>query len=268
VTHPLDVTCARIRARLVEMSHVSELPHLGSALSSVEILAALYFDVARVDPDTVFGPSRDRVILSKGHAANALYATLAERGYFPTTQLATFGEVGSVLPEHPSPHCVPGVEFATGSLGHGLSVGLGLALGSRITGNPFRVFVVLSDGECNEGSVWEAGLMAAQHQVDNLIAIVDYNKWQATGRSDEVLGLPSLSGKWTAFRWDVREIDGHDLTALHDALQPATSGRPRMIVAHTVKGRGVSFMQDDNNWHYRIPSADELALARKELGVA
>jgi transketolase len=268
VVDPLDVTCARIRARLVEMSHVSELPHLGSALSCVEILAALYFDVARVDPDTALRPSRDRVILSKGHAANALYATLAERGYFPTTQLATFGDVGSMLPEHPSPHCVPGVEFATGSLGHGLSVGLGLALGSRITGNPFRVFVVLSDGECNEGSVWEAGLMAAQQQVDNLVAIVDYNKWQATGRSDEVLGLLSLSEKWRAFRWDVREIDGHDLAALHEALQPATSGRPRMIVAHTVKGRGVSFMQDDNNWHYRIPSADELALARKELGVA
>ncbi|MDO8834664.1 MAG: transketolase [Vicinamibacterales bacterium] len=265
----LELVCAHTRARLVEMSHRSRLPHLGSALSCVEILVALYFEAARLDPGVPTDPGRDRIILSKGHAASALYATLAARGYLSLEALETFGQLGSALPEHPSPGCVPGVDFATGSLGHGLSVGVGLALGSRVSGPPFRTYVVMSDGECNEGSVWEAALMAAQHRLGSLVAIVDYNKWQATGRSDDVLGLPSLTAKWSAFRWDVREVDGHDLGALRAALAPGDPcGAPRAVVAHTVKGRGVSFMADDNNWHYRIPSADEVVRARAELGVS
>jgi transketolase len=263
----LSPLCRRIRGRLVEMSYLSRLPHLGGALSCVDILVSLYFEAARVNPLAPGDAGRDRVILSKGHAGSALYATLAERGFFPVEQLQNFGREGSPLPEHPSPWCVPGVEFASGSLGHGLSVGLGLALGARITGVPFRCFVVLSDGECNEGAVWEAAMLAPQLGLDNLVAVVDYNKWQATGRSDEVLAPPSLAAKWAAFRWDVREVDGHDLSALATALQSSTDGppRPKIVIAHTVKGKGVSFMEDDNNWHYRIPSADELTRAREEL---
>ncbi len=263
----MSALCRRIRGHLVEMSHLSRLPHLGGALSCVEILVSLYFSVARVTPDALDDGDRDRVILSKGHAGSVLYATLAERGFFPIEELQTYGRVGSRLPEHPSPFCVPGVDFATGSLGHGLSVGLGLALGARIAGMTFRSFVILSDGECNEGAVWEAAMLAPQLRLDNLVAVIDYNKWQATGRSDEVLALPSLAAKWTAFRWDVREVDGHDVSALATALQPGADGaeRPRVVIAHTVKGKGVSFMEDDNNWHYRIPTSDEVLVARQEL---
>ena len=257
-----------IRGQLVEMSHRTGAPHLGSALSCVEILAAAYWTCLRIDPAHPEDPDRDRLLLSKGHAATTLYAALAYRGFFPVTRLDTFAQAGGNLPEHPSAHCVPGVEIASGSLGHGLSLGLGMALAGRIQDRRYRVYVVMSDGECNEGSVWEAALLAPAHRMENLCAVIDYNKWQATGRSNEVTALPSLREKWAAFGWSSSEVDGHDLQAVSRVLSrvPDGTGKPVAIIAHTVKGKGISFMEDDNNWHYRIPTADEVRRAKQELG--
>lgn len=260
-------TARRIRAQLVRMSHEGKAPHLGSALSCVDILVALYWSAAAVNPGRAGDPQRDRIILSKGHAASALYAALAERGFWDRSWLATYARDGSRLPEHMSPGCVPGVEAATGSLGHGLSLGLGMALASRIQALPCRVWVILSDGECNEGSVWEAAMFAAAQHLDRVTAIIDYNGWQATGRSEEILQLQPLEEKWRAFGWDSASVDGHDLEALETALRPrpGSPGAPRALVARTVKGKGVSFMEDDNNWHYRIPNAEEMRAACAEL---
>ena len=197
-----------------------------------------------------------------------MFQVLAERGFFPIERLAEFGEAGSVFHEHPpKPGYIPGVEAATGSLGHGLPMTLGMAISQRIQGIDSRCYALLSDGECNEGSIWEAAMLAASQHVHHLTAIVDYNKWQATGRSQEVMALEPLAAKWEAFGWHAQEIDGHDLTAIHQALVAARAetSKPSVIVAHTIKGKGVSFMDDDNNWHYRTPNADELAAALAEL---
>jgi transketolase len=258
----------RIRARLVEMSHVAETPHLGSSLSCVDMLVAAYWGFLRIDPTHPLDPNRDRCILSKGHAATALYAALSERGFFDPKLLDTYNEDGAALPEHPGLQCVPGVEAATGSLGHGLPIALGMALAARIQNRPTRCLVLMSDGECEEGSVWEAAMFAPAQKLDTVTVMIDYNKWQATGRSDEIMALAPLAEKWRAFGWDACEVDGHDLDALLAALrrEPDGTGRPRAIVCHTVKGKGVSFMEDDNNWHYRIPTAEEVKKARVELG--
>ncbi len=268
-TADLEATAASIRGRLVELSHAAKTAHLGSSLSCVDILVAAYWRAMRIDPALSDDPNRDRFILSKGHAATALYATLAARGFFSPGLLASYAEEGGHLPEHPSPGCLPGVEVATGSLGHGLSLGLGMALAGRIQGRSYRVFVTLSDGECNEGSVWEAAMFAAAQKADNLLAIVDFNKWQATGRSQEVMALEPLADKWRAFGWSAYEVDGHSIEALSEILSnlPDGTGKPIAVVAHTVKGKGVSFMEDDNNWHYRIPTAEEVVRAREELGL-
>ena len=260
---------SRIRAALVELSHRAKTVHLGSSLSCVDLLVALYWGVLKLDPDDPSDPDRDRFILRKGHAATTLYAALAHRGVIPMEFLETYAAPGSRLAEHPSPGCLPGVEAATGSLGHGLSLGIGMALAGRIQGWSYRVFVIMSDGECDEGSVWEAAMFAPAQRLDRLTAIIDYNHWQATGRSDEVMALAPLRRKWEAFGWEAVEVDGHDLDALLAALRAESvgSGRPRAIVAHTVKGRGISFMEDDNNWHYRAPNADEVRRAKAELGL-
>ena len=258
-----------LRGRLVELSHAAETPHLGGALSCAEIMVCAYWGVLRIDPKQPLDPLRDRFILSKGHAATALYTTLAGRGFFDPTMLAHFNEDGGCLPEQPGLQCVPGVEAATGSLGHGLSLAIGMALAGRIQKQSYRCFALMSDGECQEGSVWEAALFAPANKLDNVVAIVDYNKWQATGRSNEVTALSPLRKKWEAFGWSAYEVDGHDVGALMEVLSkvPDGTGKPIAIVANTIKGKGVSFMEDDNNWHYRIPTADEVKLARKELGL-
>ena len=269
-TAVLAAISRRIRARVVEMSHIAETPHLGSSLSCVDMLVAAYWGALRIDPSQPLAPARDRFILSKGHAATALYAVLAERGFFDARLLDTYNEDGAALPEHPGLQCVPGVEAATGSLGHGLPLALGMALAARIQGRPSRCVVLMSDGECEEGSVWEAAMFAPAQKLDTVTVMIDYNKWQATGRSDEIMALAPLAEKWRAFGWDACEVDGHDVDALRGALQrePDGSGRPRAIVCHTVKGKGVSIMEDDNNWHYRIPTAEEVEKARVELGQA
>jgi transketolase len=266
----LDLVARRLRLKLIQMSHAAGTPHLGSALSCVDILVAAYWNVVKVDPQHPSDPLRDRFILSKGHAATALYATLAERGFFPREWLDTFGKHRAPLAEQPAPNCAPGVELATGSLGHGLPVGVGMALAARIQKRHYRVFVCMSDGECNEGTVWEAAMFAPAQKLERLCVVIDYNKWQATGRSNEIMALPSLREKWAAFGWSTDETDGHDLENLSQLMNsvPDGSGNPVAIIAHTVKGKGVSFMQDDNNWHYRVPKPEEVEAARKELGLA
>jgi transketolase len=263
----LDQIAREIRGMLVEMSHRTGGAHLGSALSCVDILVALFWKKLLIDPAAPDDPQRDRFILSKGHAATALYTTLARRGFFPLEMLESYARHGSCLPEHPSPRCAPGVEAATGSLGHGLSLGLGMALAGRIQNQPYNVYVLMSDGECNEGSVWEAAMFAPAQSINKVIAVIDFNKWQATGRSREIMAIDPLKEKWEAFGWNTYEVDGHDLPALILTLKglPDDSRKPAVIVAHTVKGKGVSFMEDDNNWHYRIPTGEEVLKARKEL---
>ncbi|NWH04954.1 transketolase [Desulfobacter latus] len=265
----LEDISRHIRATLVEMSHKGRAAHLGSALSCVDILVALYWRRLKIDPQNIDAPDRDRFILSKGHGASALYATLAYRNIIPMALLETYCQEGSKLEEHPGPRNIKGVEAATGSLGHGLSLGLGMALAGKIQNHSYQVFILLSDGECNEGSVWEAAMFAPAKGLNEVCVIVDFNKWQATGRSCEVMGLQPLAEKWQAFGWDTRQVNGHDMNELVNVLSqlPDNPEKPVAIIAHTVKGKGVSFMEDDNNWHYRIPSEEELKLAKMELGI-
>jgi transketolase len=265
-TEELDLISRQVRYRLIEMSHRAQTAHLAGALSCVDLLVALYWTQLRADPAAPVDPARDRLIFSKGHAISALYTVLAMRGYFPPENLEHYNEEGAGLPEQPSPGCVPGVEWATGSLGHGLGVGIGMSLAARIQGLPFRTFVLMSDGECQEGSVWEAAMLAPKLGLGALTVLIDFNKWQATGRSTEIMQMEPLAAKWQAFGWCAREVDGHDLSAIVGALhQEVPPGQPLAIIANTVKGRGVSFIEDDNNWHYRSPSADEVKKAKEEL---
>jgi transketolase len=250
------------------MTHRARSSHVGTCLSIADILAVLYGEVLHVDPARPDWPDRDRFILSKGHGVAAVYAVFAERGFFPKEWLDTYCQDGSKLAGHITHHGVPGVEASTGSLGHGLSIGCGMALAGKRDGRPYRVFVMLSDGECDEGSTWEAVLFAPHHRLDNLIAIVDYNKIQAFGAVKEVLDLEPLADKWRAFRWTVREIDGHDYEQIEDALTsvPFEPGKPSCIIAHTVKGKGVSFMENQLAWHYKSPNDEQLAQALAEIG--
>lgn len=267
--HELEWLARELRFRTIRTSHLSGTPHLGSCLSCVDLLIYLYWAVLKISPRNPRDAHRDRFILSKGHAAPVLFQVLAERGFFSVDDLEHYGENGSIFGEHPpAPKYLPGIEAATGSLGHGLPMGVGMALAAHILGADYRTFVVLSDGECNEGSVWEAALMAAAQKLHSLTVFVDYNKWQATGRSNDVLGLAPLADKWAAFGWFVHEIDGHDFSAIEAAVAARDElKRPKIIVAHTVKGKGVTFMEDDNNWHYRIPTADEVRKAAVELQI-
>ena len=270
-TSQLTTLAATLRARIIETSSKTGTPHLGSCLSCVDILTALYFSVLRVDTSNPRSPGRDRCILSKGHGAMGLFHVLAERGFYPLSDLDRYGEDGGVFAEHPpTPDHLAGIEAATGSLGHGLPLGLGMAMAGRIQGQSYNVYAVLGDGECNEGSVWEAAMLAAGQKVANVCVIIDFNKWQATGRSREIMALDPLADKWRAFGWNAIEVDGHNFDELLAALSqfPNANGQPTAIIAHTVKGKGASFMEDDNNWHYRIPTAEEVVKSKIELGVA
>lgn len=264
----LDVIARTLRGRIIETSHRAEIPHLGSCLSCVDILTVLYFSILRIDPSRPQSEDRDRFILSKGHGAPALFQVLAMRGYYPESMLESYGENGSVFAEHPpAPGYLPGIEAATGSLGHGLPMAVGMALAGRISNKDYNVYALLSDGECNEGSTWEAALFAAAQKITNLCIVIDFNRWQATGRSCEVMALDPLGEKWRAFGWNVLEVDGHDIEGLIHSLQTFQSDKPTAIIAHTVKGKGVSFMEDNNNWHYCIPSAEQVIASKKELGI-
>ena len=257
----------KLRLRIIEMSHKAKAPHLASSLSCIDIITSIYTSILNIKVDEPKWNHRDRFILSKGHAATALYVVLAEIGILNENDLLSYTKKGSLLEEHPNPK-LQGIEAATGSLGHGLSIGCGIALSTKIKKENFKTYVLLSDGECNEGSLWEAALFASAKNLKNLYAIVDYNKWQATGRSNDVLSINSLVKKFEAFGWNVAEIDGHNHNEIIDSLKKNYNNeKPVIVIANTIKGKGISFMEDDNNWHYRIPTKDEVELSKKELGL-
>ena len=258
-----------IRADALHMTAATKASHIGSCLSIADILAVLYANVLRVRANEPAWPSRDRLVVSKGHAAAIVYAVLARTGFFPAEDLSSYTHDGSIFTGHVSHH-VPGVEFSTGSLGHGLPVGTGMALAAQRMGADRRTVVLLSDGELDEGSNWEAILFAGHHKLRNLTAIVDANGIQSFGSVSEVLELEPLPDKFRSFGWLVREIDGHDHDALRTALQstPPNETRPALVLARTVKGAGVSFMENELRWHYRSASPQELADALAEVGAA
>ncbi|MFH0863467.1 MAG: transketolase [Candidatus Gottesmanbacteria bacterium] len=256
-----------IRQNIIKMIADAKAAHIGGALSVVDILTVLYFDILKINPQRLKDPFRDRLIFSKGHAASALYATLAQRGFFSKRMLKTYFANGSKMPGHPVKNCVPGIEVSTGSLGHGLSMGLGIALSAKLDRQKYKTYVIMSEGDCDEGSTWEAAMMASHLYLDNLIAIIDYNKIQAFGKSTEVLNLEPLKDKWQAFGWGVREIDGHNYQEIEKVMKsvPFKKGKPNLIIAHTIKGKGISFMEDKLEWHYRYPDQLQLEKALAEL---
>ena len=256
-----------IRRDIIEMIYVAGSGHPGGSLSAVEILTALYFKVMRIRPEQPEWPERDRFILSKGHAAPAIYAVLAERGFFPLEELKTFSAPGTRLQKHIDMHLVPGAELSTGSLGQGLSVGVGMALADRIDGKDRRVYVLIGDGESQEGQIWEAAMAAAQLKLDNLIAFLDYNGCQVDGYVRDICNLEPVDRKWESFGWHVQRIDGHDLGQILAALETAHRYRPgpHIIIADTVKGKGISYMEDRPEWHARAIGQEEYRIAVADL---
>lgn len=256
----------QIRINVLQMVHRSNASHVGSCFSIADIVAVLYGSSLNVKPDAPKWPDRDRFILSKGHSGAAIYAALALKGFFPLRELDAYGKDGSALMAHIS-HRIPGVEFSTGSLGHGLPFGTGKALAAKKQGADWRVFVLLSDGEMDEGSNWEALMFAAHHSLDNLVAIIDYNKLQSLDTVANTLGLEPLVTKLQAFGWSTREIDGHDHDQLNQVFSctPWEPGRPSVLIAHTTKGKGIDFMENKVEWHYRSPNQEQLAQALAQL---
>jgi len=257
----------KIRLHALEMTHLGKSSHIGSILSIADILAVLYENILQFDPRKPKLDTRDRFILSKGHSGAGVYAALAEKNFFLVDELKKHYSDGSIFSGHVSHKGVPGVEFSTGSLGHGLSVATGMALSAKLDKKTHRVFNVMSDGECDEGSNWEAIMFASHHNLDNLVAIVDYNKLQSIYSPKLTLNLEPFRSKWESFGWSVVEVDGHDHAELTDALQAESSGsgKPLCVIAHTVKGKGVSFMENNNLWHYRTAQEEEYKDAKKEL---
>jgi len=264
----LEETARLLRRHVLEMTHAADSGHAGGSLSAADLITALYFHELRIDPKRPQWEDRDRFILSKGHACPVLYAALAERGFFPTEELLTLRQIGSRLQGHPELGTTPGVEACAGAEGQGLSVGIGMALAARLDHKPHRIWVMLGDGENDSGQVWEAAMCAAHYKLDNLIAVVDRNGIQQEGRTEEIMRLEPLSEKWKAFGWHVIEINGHDFGQILEAFSEAkaTKGRPTVIIAKTIKGKGVSFMEGVVKFHGTAPTDEELARALKELG--
>jgi transketolase len=256
-----------VRRSDLQVVHGAGLGHVGGEMSAIDILVTLYFAVLRIHPGHPDDPERDRFILSKGHAAVALYTTLAHAGFFPLEELKTFAQPLSRLNGHPDRRSVPGVETNTGPLGHGLPVAVGAALAARLQDSSWRVFVLTGDGELQEGSNWEAAMSAAHYKLDNLTVIVDRNRLQQGDWTEQTMHLEPLADKWRAFGWSVREVNGHDIAQLLETFSrvPFEPGKPNCIIAHTHKGQGVSFMRDKAAWHHRVPKAEELAAALTEL---
>ncbi len=257
-----------IRQDIVRMLGEAKSGHPGGSLSAADIVTTLYFYEMNVDPKNPSWPDRDRFVLSKGHAAPVLYAALAEKGYFPKEELMTLRKTGSRLQGHPSMKHLPGVEISTGSLGQGLSAANGIALAGRLDGRKYRVYVVLGDGEIQEGQIWEAAMAAAHYRIDNLVAFLDHNGLQIDGPTREVMSPEPAAEKWRAFGWHVEEIDGHSFPEIINALARAreVKGKPTMIVANTVKGKGVSFMENQVGWHGNAPNTEQTGQALSELG--
>lgn len=254
----------KIRRRVLKMMLESKSSHIGSCFSVVEILVTLYFKVLKIDPKFPQDPNRDRLLLSKAHASPTLYAILAELGFFPFDYLDTYYKDGGILPGHLDKNSVIGIEHSMGSLGHGLSVGIGIAFSNLNSGNTARVFVVLGDGECDEGSIWEAAMFASHHKLSNLIVVIDYNKIQSFGSTNEVINQEPFLQRWKSFGWEGVEVDGHDHEKLLKAFELPQNG-PKVIIAHTIKGKGVSFMENSLDWHYKSPNKEQYERALEEL---
>lgn len=263
----LQQTCRQVRRDIVQMTAAAGSGHPGGSLSSVELLVGLYFARLRHDAQRVNWADRDRFVLSKGHAAPLLYSVLARTGYFPPEELLTLRKLGSRLQGHPSMLTLPGLDNSSGSLGQGLSQANGLALAARLNGQDYRVYCLMGDGELQEGQVWEAVMSSAHRRLDSICALVDYNNLQIDGNVEDVKGIHPLVDKWLAFNWHVITIDGHDLEAVLAAYDEAaqTKGKPTVIIAKTIKGKGVSFMENNADWHGKAPNQAELAQALAEL---
>jgi transketolase len=263
----LEKMAKQLRRDVITMISTAGSGHPGGSLSAADIVTALYFKVMKHNPKDPRWADRDRFVLSKGHAAPILYAALAECGYFPVEELSTLRKLGSRLQGHTDRTLTPGVEMSAGSLGQGLSYGIGMALAGRLDRQNYRVYVILGDGECDEGQVWEAAMFAPHHRMDNLTAIVDHNDLQLDGRVCDIMALEPLPDKWRAFNWNVLEIDGHNIGEILKALAKAgeTKGKPTVIIAHTVKGKGVSFMEGNVDFHGKAPNAEQTEQALKEL---
>ena len=268
-TGDLRPVATELRRNILRMIQAARSGHPGASLSSADLVTVLYYDELRVDPADPSWPDRDRFLLSKGHACPVLYAALAMKGYFPLERLATLRQIDGILQGHPDMKKTPGVDYTTGSLGHGLSIGVGMALAGRLDERDYRTYVMLGCGEMQEGLVWEALMSGAKYGLDNLCAIVDYNRLQLDGHNDEVMPLGRLTAKLASFDWHVIECDGHDLDGIRAAFAEArrTWGRPSVIVAHTTKGKGVSFMEDRVEWHGKVPTDEQFQQAMAELEV-
>lgn len=260
-----EPTARRLRAEILRMIHAAKSGHPGGSLSCLDILMTLFSSVLRYRPSEPDWPDRDRCILSKGHGVPALYAVLAEAGFFPKEWLMSLRQLGSPLQGHPDRFRIPAVEAATGSLGQGLSIAQGIALALKLDKKDSRVFCICGDGEIQEGQIWETAMSAPKFKLDNLTVVIDYNHGQIDGRSDDVMNLEPLVDKWKAFNWAVTEVDGHDRSKLQKTFNERSAGKPTLVVAHTVKGKGVSFMEGVIDWHGVAPTDDELSRALKEL---
>lgn len=264
----LKVTATQIRKDIVEMVSAAGSGHPGGSLSAADILACLYFNVMNINPETPKMQDRDRFVLSKGHAAPVLYASLARRGFFSPDELPNLRKMGAMLQGHPDMKGTPGVDMSTGSLGQGISTAVGMALAAKLDHSERHIFALLGDGELNEGLVWEAAMSAAHYKLDNLIAVLDFNGLQIDGKNDDVMGISPVDQKFESFGWHVIPVDGHDIPALLEAFDKAKShvGSPTVILAKTVKGKGVSFMENQAGWHGKAPTAEEREKALSELG--
>ncbi len=263
----LEKMAVAVRCDIIDMICTASAGHPGGSLSATDVVTALYFRVMRIDPENPSWPDRDRFILSKGHACPVWYAALAERGYFDKSHLKTLRQMGSILQGHPDMNKTPGIDMTAGSLGHGLSAGLGMALSAKLQQKDYHVFVVIGDGESQEGSIWEAAMAAPRFKLDNLTAILDYNHLQNDYSVDDIMPIDPVADKWQAFGWNVIDIDGHDMAQVVQALEEAKShqGAPTIIVANTVKGKGVSYMENVCEWHGKAPCQEEADQALEEL---
>lgn len=260
----LKIIAKNIRKKILKMIFVSQSSHIGTSLSIVDILVLLYFQIMKIDSKNPSDPLRDKFILSKAHGSTALYAILAEIGFFPLSYLDKYYVDDGILPGHLDKDSARGIEYSMGSLGHGLSVGVGMAIANKQTGNYGKIYVLLGDGECNEGSVWEAIMLASHLKLNNIIVVVDYNKIQSFGNTNEVINQEPIVDRWKSFGWDVFEVDGHNFIELYDAFQQSHT-KPKVIIAHTVKGKGVSFMENKLEWHYKSPNQEQYDLALDEI---